>query len=111
MDEEIKSWLFDIINSIEEINSFFNESNRNFSSFKNSVLIKRGVERNLEIIGEAVSRIAKKDSSFKISNARKIIDTRNRIIHSYDNVSDDIIWSIIIKHLPELEEEVNLLLK
>lgn len=40
-----------------------------------------------------------------------IVDTRNRIIHGYDNVSDDIIWSIVMKELPGLENEIDNLLK
>ena len=59
-----------------------------------------------EIIGEAVNRIVQKDSNVILSNSRKIIDTRNRIIHGYDTVSDEIIWSIVITHLPKLKIEV-----
>jgi len=60
----------------------------------------------LEIIGEAVNRILKKDKDFKLDNAQKIIGTRNRIIHGYDKVSDDLIWSIVINHLPRLKKEI-----
>jgi len=71
---------------------------------------KRAVERNIEIIGEAMSRILKKDESIQISNSRKLVDVRNRIIHGYDSVSDDIIWGILIKHLPTLQSEAEQLL-
>lgn len=64
-------------------------------------------ERNIEIIGEAMNRILLNDDAFQLSNSRKIVDTRNRIIHGYDTVSDDIIWSIVIKHLPVLKIEVS----
>ena len=67
---------------------------------------KRAIERNLEIIGEAVSRILKKDKTFSLKNARNIIGTRNRIIHGYDQITDDLIWSIVINHLPKLQKEV-----
>jgi uncharacterized protein with HEPN domain len=63
---------------------------------------KRAVERNIEIIGEAMSRILKLDSEIEISNSRKIVDVRNRIIHGYDSVSDDVIWGIVIRNLPVL---------
>ena len=62
----------------------------------------RNVERNIEIIGEVHGRILNKDETIIISNSRKLVDTRNRIIHGYDSVSDDIIWGIVIKHLPLL---------
>ena len=58
-----------------------------------------------------MQRILKKDNTFKLANARKIVDTRNRIIHGYDNVSDDIIWGILINHLPKLKLEVAELMK
>jgi len=82
-----------------------------FNSYLQDIKTKRAVERNLEIIGEAVKRIIERDNSFELTNARKIIDTRNRIIHGYDSVSDDMIWSIIINHLPKLKKEVTILMK
>jgi uncharacterized protein with HEPN domain len=67
---------------------------------------KRAVERNIEIIGEAMNRILKENPEFEIENARNIVGTRNRIIHSYDNLSDDMIWSIVINSLPKLKMEI-----
>jgi uncharacterized protein with HEPN domain len=71
-------------------------------------MLKRAVERNLEIIGEAVNRIITRDHFFneKISNAKAIIGLRNQVIHVYDNISDENIWSVIISHLPQLKMEV-----
>ena len=57
-----------------------------------------------------MNRILNKDDKIIISNSRKIVDIRNRIIHGYDTVSDDIIWSIVIKHLPLLQREIQQLL-
>lgn len=68
------------------------------------------MERNLEIIGEAVSRILKKDPSFNLENAKNIVGTRNRIIHSYDNISDEVIWTIVSRELPSLRVQVEKLL-
>lgn len=58
-----------------------------------------------------MDRILKTDPVFPIANSRKIIDTRNRIIHGYDSVSENIIWLIVNKHLPILEKQVKELLK
>jgi uncharacterized protein with HEPN domain len=57
-----------------------------------------------------MSRIIKVNSEIKISNSRKIVDVRNRIIHGYDSVSDDVILGIVIKNLPVLQKEVEILL-
>ena len=107
MDIEIKTWLYDILNSIKEIEEYFKDKPKRFDMFVSDIKTKRAVERNLEIIGEAVNRIQKKNDSIKISNARKIIDARNRITHGYDTVSDDVVWGILIKYLPDLKKEVN----
>jgi uncharacterized protein with HEPN domain len=109
MELEIRTSLYDINNAIEEIESFIG-SEQNFTSFEADVKTKRAVERNLEIIGEAMSRILEKDDSINLTNARRVVDTRNRIIHGYDSVSADILWNIIIKHLPVLKQEIQELL-
>ena len=110
MDNDIKAWLYDILNAIMEIESFFNDSTKEFAKYQNDLRTKWAVERNVEIIGEALSRILKRDEAILISNSRKIVDTRNRIIHGYDSVSDDVIWGIVIRHLPILQTEIQDLL-
>ena len=110
MDNDIKAWLYDILNAIMEIESFFNDSTKEFAKYQNDLRTKRAVERNIEIIGEALSRILKREETILISNSRKIVDTRNRIIHGYDSVSDDVIWGIVIRHLPILQTEIQDLL-
>lgn len=106
MDSEIAKWLHDILEAIDEIESFYVDKPKVFEEYVNDIKTKRAIERDLEIIGEAVNRIVKKESNFKILNAKNIIGTRNRIIHGYDSVSDDMIWSIVINHIPKLKSEV-----
>jgi len=108
MDERIVKWLFDIKIGINEINDFFQKEEKNFTKYKSNLMLKRAVERNLEIIGEAVNRIITRDPTFKdkIPNAKAIISLRNQVIHAYDNISDENIWSILISHLPKLEENI-----
>ncbi|MFZ4796266.1 MAG: DUF86 domain-containing protein [Bacteroidia bacterium] len=110
MDNNIKIWLFDILNSINEIESYFVNTPRTFEVYRNDLKTKRAVERNIEIIGEAMSRIMKQNEDIAISNSRKIVDVRNRIIHGYDTVSDDLIWGIVNRNLPILLKEVEVLL-
>lgn len=105
MDDYINSWLFDIKTSIEEIDSFFPDG-KVFEAYRNDLKTRRAVERNIEIIGEAMTRILKRSPEIPISNSRKIVDARNRIIHGYDEVSDDVIWGIIVNNLPVLKSEV-----
>jgi uncharacterized protein with HEPN domain len=110
MDERVIKYLQDILMAINEIESFFAENERKFEVYKQNRMLKRAIERNLEIIGEAVNRILKQDADFQIANAKKIIAVRNLVIHAYDSVSDENIWSIIINHIPKLKEEIQGLL-
>jgi len=110
MDSDINTWLHDILTAISEIESYFDGRPKLYNEFVSDIRTKRAVERDLDIIGEAVNRILKKDREFQLLNDQKIIGTRNRIAHGYDTISDDLIWSIIINHLPKLKTEVMALL-
>ena len=107
MDERILKWLYDIQEAINEIESYFIENPKDFKYYQSNILLKRAVERDLEIIGEAVNRILKRDPEFPIEYAKQIVGLRNQIIHAYDNISDESIWAIISKHIPNLKEEVS----
>jgi len=109
MQPDIKKYLYDIKTSIDSINEFLGEE-RDFEKFRTNKMLKRAVEREFEIIGEAAGRIIKIDAGIKIDSARKIVDLRNWIIHGYDRVDDIIIWGIISKHLPQLKKQVEELL-
>jgi uncharacterized protein with HEPN domain len=106
MDIRIQASLLDIKLCIEEIYEFLGER-RDFIAYKSDLKTKKAVERNIEIIGEAMNRILKVDNDFPIPNAKNIIGTRNRIIHSYDNISDDVIWTIVIRELPILKTQID----
>lgn len=107
MDNRINAWLEDIVRSIDEIFDFLPEK-MDFSEYQKNIKTKKAVERNIEIIGEAVNRISKHGYyNIEIKNAQKIIGTRNRISHEYDNISDEVIWTIILRELPELKKEIN----
>ena len=110
MDERIEKWLFDIRIAIDEINSFFENENKFFSNFKQNTLLRRAVERNLEIIGEAMNRILTKEPDIQITDARKIVHLRNYVIHSYDSISPENIWAVVINHLPILQKDIEKLI-
>jgi len=107
MDKRIEAWLIDIQNAIDEIFDFLPQE-RNYVTFQQDLKTRRAIERNIEIIGEAMNRILKVDNQFKISNARRIVDTRNRVSHGYDSVSESVIWAIVVKELPKLLKEVQI---
>ena len=109
MDEYSRKYLYDVLNACEEVESFF-EGKKVFADFQTDILRQRAVERNVEIIGEAINNMHKHDPSILIENARAIISTRNRVIHGYDSVTPEFLWSLVINHIPRLYEDVKELL-
>lgn len=106
MTEKEKKFLSDISNSIELIEAFTKDL-KSFSEYQKDLKTKGAVERHLGIIGEAVNKFLKESASNDLRNASQIISLRNRLIHSYDNVDDSIIWSIVTRHLRPLKDEIN----
>jgi len=109
MQDNIKKYLYDILVSTNSIFDFLGEK-RDFIAYENDKLLRRAVEREFEIIGEATNRILKIEKDFPIENAERIIGLRNYVIHGYDKVDNVIIWGIISRDLPELKKEVEKLL-
>jgi len=106
MDNRVKQYLFDIEQSIGDVKSYISAV-ESLQEYENDKLIRRAVERELEIIGEALNRILKIDSNIKIPNARKIVSLRNKIIHGYDEVDNVIIYTVATKHLDILKEDID----
>lgn len=110
MDERILKWLFDVKMAIEEIDDFFKNEEKDFFTYRQNLMLKRAVERNLEIVGEAINRILKRDASFKKNHKCKSYNWfENQVIHAYDNISDENIWSILTNHLPKLKIQIDAL--
>jgi uncharacterized protein with HEPN domain len=109
MDNEIKKYLFDIQESIDSIQKYLGDK-RDFKVYMADKMLRRAVEREFEIMGEAMSRIEKLDSTIEISSKRQIISMRNRVIHGYDKIDNEIIWGTIVRHLPTLKLEIDTLL-
>ena len=105
MTDREKKYLSDIQQSIHNILSF-TENVTSFESYKANFLVKAAVERHLGIIGEAVNKYLRENPNNSLQFAKQIISLRNRIIHSYDNLDDRLIWIVIKKGLPSLNDEV-----
>jgi uncharacterized protein with HEPN domain len=110
MPHRIEKYLYDIKESIDSIEEYLGDK-RDFFEYQKNKLLRRGIERELEIIGEAINRILKINPDIEISEARRIVDLRNWVIHGYDKVDDVIIWGIISRDIPKLKEQVESLLE
>ena len=106
MTEEILVWLHDIKTQIIEIEAFYASTGKSFQEFSKNTMLRKAIERNFEIIGEAVNRILEKDSAISISNAKKIVAFRNKIAHEYDNLDDETLYNISVIYLPALLKDV-----
>ncbi len=104
MDNFAKKLLFDIVSSIKNIDDYIGEE-KNYEKYNENNMLQDAVERNIEIIGEAMNKLLKIAPSIKITNSRRIVDARNKIIHGYDEIENVQVWGIIINHLPQLKKE------
>jgi uncharacterized protein with HEPN domain len=106
MKDETRKNLIDILQAAEEIENFV--SGIKFETYQTTPVIKRAVERNFEIIGEALNRIKNTDDELlaKVSEHHRIIGFRNILIHGYDIVDEAIVWQAVTKHLPILVREI-----
>ena len=110
MDRHLKAHLYDINVAIGEVYSFFEQVPKRFDEYQKNLMLRRAIERNIGIIGEATNKILKDQPDIAISHAKAIIATRNRVIHDYAAVTDDVLWKIVINDLPKLKEEIEVLL-
>ena len=108
MTDKVRKYLFDILESIRTIEEFLTDID--FFQYQKNKMIRRAVERELEIIGEAMNALLKIDKNVKITSAKRIIGMRNRVIHGYDKIDDGVVWGTIKRHLPVLKDEVKELL-
>ena len=103
---EVLTYLQDVLDAINDMQSCFVDFPNRYDLFEKDIMRRCVVERKVEIMGEAINRIRKTDASVIIPNARAIIDTRNRIIHAYDNVQPEFLWSLVIRHIPQLKTDI-----
>lgn len=109
MDRTYK-YLEDITNSISNIELFLSSRPKEYEKFLEDKCLRSAVQWEIAIIGEAMNKLLKENPDVPITDKRRIVATRNYLIHGYDSLKPDIIWSIVINHLPLLKHEVNILL-
>lgn len=110
MQPEARKYLQDMLQAMESIVSYFPEG-YNFHHYLENQMRRRAVERELEIIGEAMNRLLKLQPEIGIPEAKRVIALRNRVIHGYDSVDNVLVWAVVVNHLPALKVKVEKLLK
>ena len=107
---EVSKYLFDMAEARRLIQTFV--SGKSFDDYTRDALLRSAVERQFEIVGEALSRLLQvsPDLGDRISDSRRIISFRNRLIHGYAAVADDVVWGVVEGYLQKLLTEVEELL-
>lgn len=109
MDERINKYIEDMLKAISEIEMATKRFGKQYEIFEHDVVFRRFVERNIEILGEAMNRVLKINPDINVGSARKIVDTRNYVIHAYDSLKPDILWAIVVNHIPKLKADLEAL--
>ncbi len=107
MQPKVLKYILDIESVIQEIESIKSKTQNNFNLFQSDIILQRAIERDLEILGEAIKRITEVEPSISITSVKNIIGLRNIISHAYDSIEPEMIWGIIHKDIPILEAEIN----
>lgn len=106
MQPKVLKYLLDIESIISEIETIKARVGSDFNSLAQDIILQRAVERELEIIGEAVRKLLELSPNIEISTSKKIIGLRNIISHAYDSVEPELIWGIIQRDIPLLKDEI-----
>lgn len=111
MDNRAKKLLFDVLESGRSIREWC--GGRAFSEYEKDRQFRKAVEREFEVIGEALHRLIQADpaTAGRIEDLNRIVGFRNRIIDGYDAVDDATVWGVAESHLPRLLAEVEGLLR
>lgn len=106
MQPRLLKYILDIESIIEEIESIKRRTKNEFNIFFEDIILQRAVERDLEIIGEAIRKSLEINPSLKITATKNSIGLRNIISHAYDSVEPEMLWGIIQNNIPILAEEI-----
>jgi uncharacterized protein with HEPN domain len=106
MNPKALKYVLDIESAISELEVIQSKVQNDFLNFEKDIIAVRATERDFEIIGEALNNIKKIDSSVTIHHSKAIIGLRNLIAHAYDSVDNEILWGILVNHIPQLKQEL-----
>ena len=103
---DVRKFLHDIKTASDLIEEFVR--GKTIDDYLADPMLRSAVERQFEIIGEALNQSSRVDTGLldRITDARRIVAFRNRLIHGYSSVSDEVVWGIVEASLPRLSAEV-----
>jgi uncharacterized protein with HEPN domain len=110
MRRDPRSFLWDVREAADAIKEF--AQGRTFQDYTSDRMLRSAIERQFEIIGEALSQLAKTDPALagRIPEFRRVVGFRNLLIHGYDRIDDAAVWRAIQISLPPLRSQAAALL-
>ena len=111
MKLEAKKYIYDIQHALGLLQGFI--AGKSFADYERDAMLRAAVERELAIVGEAMSQLAKTDELLvnRFNEYQRIIGFRNVIVHQYSTVDDRLVWAVIETKIPTLRREVDALLE
>ena len=108
---EARKYLYDIQYAAGLLTEF--TTGKTFADYERDAMLRAAVERQFEIIGEAMTQLAKVDEKVVggIDHYQRIIAFRNVLIHRYVDVDDRLVWNVIEINLPTLVRDIKALLE
>lgn len=108
---ETLKYLFDILEACRPLGEF--TSGKTLADYSSDALLRSAVERQFEIVGEALRLAIREEAGLAdlVSNSSRIIAFRNRLIHGYAGVLNDVVWGILEADVPTVRREVASLLE
>ncbi|ROO27054.1 hypothetical protein SAOR_09595 [Salinisphaera orenii MK-B5] len=110
MSRDVAMYLYDMQRAAKAIREFCRD--KTYPQYSRDLLLRSAVERQFEIIGEALNKLGRLDpaAQARVRDYRNIISFRNILIHGYAELDDGLVWSAVIDRLPQLETDVNALI-
>lgn len=107
---DARAYLWDARDAAEAIESFI--AGKGYDDFAGDRLLRSAVERQFEIIGEALNQLARSDpeTAAKISDLPRIVAFRNILIHGYAAIDHETVWRAVQDRLPKLRATLDALL-
>lgn len=104
MPRDVRAFIWDARQAIDHVLTFV--EGRSWTDYAENLLLRSAVERQLEIIGEALNRLSKEDpaTAGRIQDLARIVAFRNILVHGYAMVDDRIVWEVVITRLEPLRE-------
>lgn len=110
MPREARAYLYDVVQAATLVAEF--TRGRDFGAYASDAMLRAAVERQFEIIGEALSQLARIDpeTAGQVADYRRVIAFRNILVHGYAGVDDRLVWDMVVTHLAGLRRDVERLL-